>query len=331
MRAAIVPRYGPPEVVRLVELPAPAPAAGEVLVRVCATTVSSGDARIRAFRVPGLFWVPARLALGVLRPRRQVLGTEFAGVVEAVGEGVSRFVPGNRVFGMVSFSAARGTHAELVTIAEDAMIERMPEGMPFDEAGCLCFGLHTARHFLERAAEVQPGERVLVIGASGAVGCAMVQLARYLGAHVTAVCSTRHVDLMGELGADAVIDYTRRSYTDPSGTGHRYDLVVDTVGASAPFACRRVMADGGRFVAVVADTRLLLQAIWCSLTRSVRVITGAASERPEDATFFREIVEAGAYRSVIDQRFPLDRIREAHTLVDGGRKQGNVVITLGGG
>lgn len=331
MRAAIVSRYGPPEVVELVELPDPVPAPGEVLVRVRATTVSSGDARIRAFRVPGVFWLPARLALGVMRPRRQVLGTEFAGVVEVVGEGVSRFSPGDRVFGMVSFSARSGTHAELVAIAADAMIERMPEGMTFDEAGCLCFGLHTARHFLERAGKLQPGERVLVIGASGAVGCAVVQLARRLGAHVTAVCSTRHVDLMRELGADAVIDYTRRSYTEPPDDRDRYDLVVDTVGATTPRACRRVMADRGRFIAVVMDARLLAQAIWCSLTRSGRVIAGTAAERPEDAAFFRELVEAGAYRSVIDRRFPFNRIREAHELVDSGRKRGNVVITIGDG
>jgi NADPH:quinone reductase-like Zn-dependent oxidoreductase len=331
MRAAIVPRYGPPGVVELVELPDPVPAPGEVLVRVRATTVSSGDARVRAFRVPRVFWLPARIALGVMRPRRQVLGTEFAGVVEGVGEGVSRFAPGDRVFGMVSFSARSGTHAELVAIAADAMIDRMPEGMTFGEAGCLCFGLHTARHFLVRAGKLQPGERVLVIGASGAVGCAVVQLARRLGAHVTAVCSTRHVDLMRELGANAVIDYTRGSYTELPDAHDGYDLVVDTVGASTPFACRRVMADGGRFIAVVADARLLGQAIWSSLTRSGRVITGTASERPEDAAYFREMVEAGAHRSVIDRRFPLDRIREAHELVDTGRKQGNVVITIGDG
>ena len=329
MRAAIVPRYGPPEVVRLVDLPDPVPAFGEVLVRVRATTVSSGDARIRAFRVPGVFWVPARIALGVMRPRRPVLGTEFAGVVEGVGEGVSRFAPGDRVFGMVSFSARSGAHAELVAIAADAMIDRMPEGMTFDEAGCLCFGLHTARHFLERAGKLQPGERVLVIGASGAVGCAVVQLARRLGAHVTAACSTRHVALMTELGADAVIDTTRRSYTDLLDGDDGYDVVVDTVGASTPRACRRIMADGGRFVAVVADARLLAQALLSALTRSGRVITGTASERPEDAAYFRELVEVGAYRSVIDRRFPLERIREAHEVVDSGRKQGNVVITIG--
>lgn len=328
MRAAIVPRYGPPEVVRLIELPDPTPKPGEVLVRVRATSVSSADARIRAFRVPGVFWLPARLALGVLRSRRRVLGAEFAGVVENVGVGASRFAPGDRVFGMVPFSAASGAHAELVTIAEDAMIDRIPSGMSFEQAGCMCFGMHTARHFLVRAAELAPGERVLVIGASGAVGCAAVQLARYIGAHVTAVCSTRHVDLMRELGADAVIDYTRQSYTEPLDSCERYAVVVDAVGASSPLACRRVMVDGGRFVAVVANTRLIVQAIWCSLFRSVRVITGAASERPDDAAFLREMVEAGAYRSVIDEQYPLDRIREAHAVVDRGRKQGNVVITI---
>ena len=329
MKAAIVPRFGPPELIELRELPDPVPATGQVLVRVRATTVSSADARIRAFRVPGIFWLPARLALGVIRPRRRVLGTEFAGTVEAIGQGVSRFAPGDRVFGMASFSAPIGAHAELLTIDEHAMIDHMPEGMTFEEAGCLCFGLHTARHFLERAAKLQPGERVLIIGSSGAVGCAAVQLARHLGAHVTAVCSTRHIDLMHTLGAHEVIDYTQQSYTDPLDEQNRYDLILDTVGASTPLACRHVIASGGRFVAVVADARLFIQLIRCALTRSVRVITGTASERPEDAPYFRKLVEAGAYRSVIDQTFPLNQIQDAHRVVDASHKQGNLVITIG--
>lgn len=329
MKAAIAPRYGPPEVIQIIEVPDPVPAPGEVLVRVRATTVSSADARIRAFRVPGVFWVVARLALGVTRPKRSVLGGEFAGIVQAVGEGVTRFTPGDRVFGMVSYSAKRGTHAELVTMPQDAMIETMPVGMAFDEAGCLCFGLHTARHFLERVAALRSGDRLLVVGASGAVGCAMVQLARSIGAHVTAVCSSRHIDLMHDLGADAVIDYTQQSYTQPLDDPHKYDVVVDTVGATTPLACRPLIADGGRFIALVADAGVLAQALWCSLTRSMRVSIGAAAERPEDAAFFREMVEAGSYRSVIDKRFPLEQIGDAHRVVDSGRKQGNVVITIG--
>ncbi len=306
------------------------PAAGEVLVRVRATTVASGDARVRGYNVPGLFWIPARLALGVLRPRRRVLGTEFAGVVEAVGAGVTRFEPGDRVFGMASFSKPMGTHAELLTIAADGLVEPMPAGMDFDEAGCVCFGLLTARHFLQKSAKVQAGERVLIVGASGAVGCAAVQLAKYVGAHVTAVCSSRHVGLIRALGADEVIDYTAESFTEVADGG-AYGVVFDAVGATSPAACLGVLADGGRFVAIVMDTKTVVQAIWCSLTKRTRVIMGVASEVPEDLVYFREMIGAGAYRSIIDRRFPLEQIREAHAVVDGGRKQGNVVITIGVG
>ncbi|MFG0275140.1 MAG: NAD(P)-dependent alcohol dehydrogenase, partial [Phycisphaerales bacterium] len=278
LKAAIVPRYGPPDVVRLEDLPDPTPAPGEVLVRVRATTVASGDARIRGFDMPGiLFWIPARLALGVRRPRRRVLGTEFAGVVDAVGDNVTRFTPGDRVFGMASFSKPTGAHAELLTIAAEGMIEPMPAGMTFEEAGCLCFGLHTADHFLLKGAKIQPGERVMIIGASGAVGCAAVQLAKHADAHVTAVCSTRHIDLMHSLGADAVIDYTKESYTDQGDARARYDLVFDTVGATSPSACRGVLAQNGRFIALVLDGKTIIQTLWYALSRRMKVLTGVAA------------------------------------------------------
>lgn len=329
MKAAIVPRYGPPDVVRIVDLPDPSPAPGEVLVRVRATTVSSGDARVRGFRVPGVFWIPARLALGVLRPRRRVLGTEFAGVIEAVGDGVTRFAPGDRVFGMASFSKPAGTHAELLTIAADGLLEPMPAGMDFNEAGCICFGLLTARHFLQKATTIRPGERVLIIGASGAVGCAAVQLAKHVGAHVTAVCSSRHIELVRSLGADDVIDYTAGSYTDRTAGRGVYDVVFDAVGATSPASCREVLAIGGRFVAVVIDSKLIAQALRYSVSRKLKVVLGVASETPEDLVYFRKMIEAGAYRSVIDRRFPLAEIRAAHELVDTGRKRGNVLVTIG--
>lgn len=329
MKAAIVPRYGPPEVVRITELPDPSPAPGEVLVRVRATTVASGDARVRGFNVPGVFWIPARLALGILRPRRRVMGTEFAGVIESVGKGVANFKPEDRVFGMASFSKPTGTHAELLTIEADGLIEPMPAEMDFDEAGCICFGLLTARHFLQKAAKIQSGERVLIVGASGAVGCAAVQLAKHVGAHVTAVCSSRNVELVRSLGADEIIDYTKASYTDRAGDLGKYDIVFDAVGATSPAACRRVLARGGRFIPVVIVAKTIAQALWYSLSGKMKVILGIASEVPQDLAYFREMIEAGAYRSVIEHRFPLERIREAHEVVDGGHKQGNVVITIG--
>jgi NADPH:quinone reductase-like Zn-dependent oxidoreductase len=201
--------------------------------------------------------------------------------------------------------------------------------MDFDEAGCICFGLLTARHFLQKAAKVRPGERVLIVGASGAVGCASVQLAKHAGAHVTAVCSSRHIDLVRSLGADEIIDYTKASYTDLADDLESYDIVLDVVGATSPATCRGVLAENGRFIAIVMSAKTITQALWYSVSGKMKVIMGIDSQAPEDLAYFREMVEAGAYRSVIDQRFPLDRIREAHEVVDGGHKQGNVVITIG--
>jgi len=326
MKAAIVPRYGTPDVIKLIDLPDPAPSPGEVLVRIRATTVTSGDARVRAFNVPGFMWLPARLALGVLKPRRKILGTEFAGTIESLGEGVTRFAPGDRVFGMASFSKPAGTHAQYLTIAADGLIEPMPESLGFDEAGCLCFGLLTARHFLQKAARIAPGERVMIIGASGAVGCAAVQLAKHAGAHVTAVCSTRHLELMHTLGADRVIDYSKEAYTKLNKPDKPYDIIFDTVGATTPAKCRDVLAEGGRFIVNVMTASAVAQAIWFAITRSKKVILGVASETPEDLAYIRELVETGAYRSVIDRRFTLDAITEAHRHVDTGHKQGNTVV-----
>jgi len=328
MKAAITTRYGPPEVVKLMDVPDPVPGPGEVLVRIRATTVSSGDARVRGFNMPGVFWIPGRLALGIVRPRRKVLGTEFAGVIEGAGEGVTWFRPGDRVFGMSSFSSPFGTHAELITIKADGLVKPMPEGLSFEDAGCLCFGLLTARHFLQKAAGLRAGERVLVIGAAGAVGCATVQLAKQVGAHVTAVCSTRSLDLVRSLGADEVIDYTAESYCETDEIHDRYDVIIDTIGASSPFACRRVLAQNGRFVAVVMNAKVIVQTLLSKLSRSKRVIVGVASETPEDLAYFSEMIESGNYRSVIDRVFTLDEIIEAHRSVDTWRKQGNIVITI---
>lgn len=330
MRAAITTRYGPPEVIVLKDVPDPEPGPGEVLVRIRATTVSSGDARVRGFNVPAVFWIPGRLALGVFRPRRKVLGTEFAGIIEDTGEGATRFQPGDRVFGMSSFSAPDGAHAEFITIKADGLVEPIPDDLSFEDAGCLCFGLLTARHFLQKKAELQAGERVLVIGAAGAVGCAAVQLAKHLGAHVTAVCSTRSLELAWSLGADEVIDYTAESYLVPEETRERYDVIIDTIGASSPFACRRVLARDGRFIAIVMNTKIIAQTFLSKLTRSMRVIVGVASETPDDLVYFCEMVESGGYRSMIDRAFPLGDIVEAHRYVDTWRKQGNVVITMPG-
>lgn len=329
MKAALVRRYGPPGVVEIGEVADPEVGPGEVRVRVRAAGVSSGDVRVRGFLIPRVsFWLPARLALGVLRPRRAVLGTDFAGEVESVGAGVTRWAVGDRVFGVVPFDEPVGTHAELVTVKAEGLIERMPEGMGFEEAGSAGFGISTARDFLLQRSGLREGQRVLVLGASGAVGCAAVQVAKHAGAHVTGVCSGANAELVRSLGADDVIDYTREDFTKLRGEG--YDLVFDTVGASTIGRCSGVLKADGAYVALVMGLSEVVTALWRSVRGGPRLVLGVTKERAEDLAAVRELHELGAYRVVVDSVFPLERITEAHERVQTWRKRGNVVVTMGG-
>jgi NADPH:quinone reductase-like Zn-dependent oxidoreductase len=323
MKAAICEAYGGPEVVRVREVARPVAKANEVLIRVHATTVSSGDARMRASRFPGGFWLPARLMLGLTRPRQPILGTELAGVIEAVGADVTRFRVGEAVF---AFSGARfGGHAEFKTMKEDAALALKPTGLSFAEAAAISFGGATALHFLRTVGRVRRGERVLVNGASGAVGAAAVQLARHFGARVTGVCSAANVALVRSLGAAEAIDYNQ---TDFAASGERWDIIFDAVG-NAPFArCRRVLADQGRLLLLAGGLGELLKAPFQSLSSGRKVAGGPAPERAQDLAVLKELCESGAYRPVIGSRYPFERIAEAHALVDSGRKVGSMVVTL---
>lgn len=310
MRAAVVRRYGPAETVGIERVPTPAPSRGQVQVRVAAAGVTSGDARIRGARFPAGFGALARLAFGVRRPRRPVLGGTFAGTVTAVGAGVTTLKPGDRVCGMTG--ARLGTHAEvLVTDARRGV--RVPDGVSDDDAAGVLFGGTTALHFL-RKARCGPGQRVLVNGGSGGVGTNAIQLARHLGAHVTAVSS--QTDLVTSLGAEDVIDYTATPLTDVDRT---FDIVLDTVGTLTPRTGRRLLAPGGRLVLVVAGLRDTLAA-------RAPVIAGTAPERPEDIAHLLRLVDAGELQVVHDRAYPLDEIAAAYRLVDGGHKRGNVIV-----
>lgn len=328
MRAAVVRRYGPPEVVSIEEVPDPVVKPGQLLVRVRATGVSRGDARVRGFDLPrAVFWVPARLMLGVFRPRKPILGTEFAGVGEAVGDGVTRFKVGDAVFGAAKFAKATGTHCELLAIDEDEAIAPKPERMSFEEAGCVAFGCLTAGYFLCRLGKLKAGERVLIIGASGAVGCAAVQIAKHAGATVVGVCSGANAELVKSIGADEVIDYTKRDYTDPAVVGEPFDVVFDTVGASSLGACKAIMTENGRFLAAVMGVREMVQLMTNGLrTRKLR--SGVDPQSPEELERCRAMIEEGAYRSVIDSEYPLEEIVEAHRRADSDRKRGNVVVRV---
>ena len=323
MKAVVYERYGPPEVLAVREVPKLAPKDNEVLIKTYATTVTSGDWRVRSLQVPAGFGLLMRLVFGVFRPRQPILGTELAGVVEAVGEGVRQFQVGDAVF---AFSDARmGCHAEYLCLPQDGALALKPTNLSYGEAAALSFGGTTALSFLRRA-KLQPGDTVLVNGASGGVGTAAVQLARHFGAEVTAVCSAANLELVKSLGSAHTIDYTQQDFTR---NGKTYDVIVDTVG-NAPFVrSKDSLKEGGRLLMVLAGLPDMLRAPWVSITSGKKLIAGPATARAEDLQFLAQLAQAGAYKVVIDRRYPLEQIVEAHRYVDTRRKRGNVVISLG--
>jgi len=272
--------------------------------------------------VPVGFRLISRLFFGVLRPRQPILGTELAGVVEAVGKDVTAFKIGDPVF---AFSGVNmGCYAEYKCIAQDGPVAMKPANLSFEEAAALSFGGTTALHFFGKA-KLQSGDKVLINGASGGVGTAMVQLAKHFGAEVTAVCSGANVELVKSLGADRVIDYTKEDFTK---NGQTYDVILDTAG-TAPYArSRGSLKKGGRLALVLSGLPDLLAAPWISLTSGKKVIAGPAGERSEDVKLLGELAETGRFKPVIDRRYRFDQIIEAHRYVDAGHKRGNVVVTL---
>lgn len=322
MKACLYHRFGSPDVLNLEEIDKPIPKANEVLIKILATTVTSGDWRLRSLEVPAGFGLIIRLVAGLKRPRQPILGSELAGLVEATGQDASRFQVGDEV---VAFSdLALGCHAEYRCLPEHGSVVLKPRSLSFQEAAALSFGGTTALDFLRRA-RLKSGERLLVVGASGAVGSAAVQLACHLGAEVTAVCSTRNQELVRFLGAHQVIDYTRDDFTRD---GQTYDVILDAVG-TAPFARSRAsLRPGGRLLLVVAGLPALMLSGWQTLTTDKRVIAGPASVKPGDLAHLAELADAGAFRPVVDRCYPFEQIPEAHRYVDSGHKRGNVVITL---
>ncbi|MBU8873108.1 NAD(P)-dependent alcohol dehydrogenase [Reyranella sp. MMS21-HV4-11] len=322
MKAFVYRRYGGPDVVELAEVPKPVPRDNEVLVRIHATTVTSGDWRVRTLHVPTGLGLVARLAIGFTRPRQPIMGSEMAGTIESVGKHVTRFRVGDEVFGFPG--GAMGCHAQYRTMPEDGRIARKPANLSFEEAASLPFGASTSLHYL-RKAKIKAGEAVLVIGASGGVGSAMVQLAKHFGAQVTGVTSTNNLALVASLGADRVIDYTREDFT---ARGETYDIVVDTVGKTPVARCMRILKDKGRLLAVAAGLPEMLASVWAPLTGSRRVIAGPAEERAGDIPEIAALAEAGALKPVIDRRYRFAQMPEAHAYVETGRKRGSVVVSV---
>lgn len=320
MKAWTCRRYGGPDTLTLEDVSRPVPGKNEVLVKIHATTVSSGDARIRGFRLPRGFGLLGRLALGFTGPRKPVLGTDIAGTIEAVGADVTRFAPGDPV---VAFpGGAMGCHAQYRIVPLNLPIAAKPANLSFEEAVSLIFGGMTALHFLKKSG-LKAGEKILVIGASGAVGSALVQLARHKGAEVTAVSSAANAGLVTSLGADKVIDYARADFTKGAET---YDVIADTVGASTFAQCLSVLNEHGRYLSIAGE----LTSLFARPAGTKRSIGGPAAEKPEYLTELVRLAESGAFKPVIDSTFTFANLPQAHTRVESGRKRGSVVVSVAG-
>lgn len=316
MKAVIYTKFGPPDVLQLREIEKPAPGDNEVLIKIYATTVVKEDPDLRAS--PGFN--------GFLKPRNPILGQELAGEIEAAGSAVTRFRPGDKVFGMCMF----GAYAEYKCMPEDGVLSIKPANMSYEEAASVPNGALTALPFLRDKGNIRSGQTVLIHGASGSVGSAAVQLARYYGAEVTGVCSTTNLEWVKSLGADQVIDYTQEDFTK---NGKIYDIIFDTVGKRSFSECKGSLADTGVYLATVPSPSIVFQALWTAKIGGKKVKSAATGLRPSrekirDLVFLTELIEAEKIKPVIDRCYPLEQMAEAHRYVSQGHKKGNVVITV---
>jgi len=302
MKAMVCTKYGKPDVLQLEEVEKPIPKENEILIKIYATTVTSGDCRVRSFNSPLLLWLPMRIVLGLRKPRKSILGVELAGEVEDVGKNVTRFKKGDQLFAMTGMKF--GGYAEYICLPEKGTIAVKPENVTYEEAASISFGGTTALHFF-RKGNIQAGQKVLIYGASGAVGTAAVQLANYYGAEVTGVCSAKNSELVKSLGADRVIDYQHENFTEKQ---ERYDLIFDAVGKITKNQCKEALALNGRFVSVEGQ--------------------GIAKVQTKDLLLLKKLMEEGQIQSVIDRCYSLEQVPEAHEYVETGHKIGSVVVTL---
>jgi NADPH:quinone reductase-like Zn-dependent oxidoreductase len=324
MKAIVYTQYGPADVLRLQEVEKPTPKDNEVLIKVHATSVTAGDCNARGFVfVPPGFGFVSRLAFGLRRPRQPILGVELAGEIVEVGKDVRRYKKGDQVFGI---SLKFGAYAEYICMAEDASLALKPANLTWAEAASIPFGANTALYFLRDMAKLQPGQKVLIRGASGCTGVYAVQLAKYMGAEVTGVCSTRNLELARSLGAEHVIDYTQEDFTQ---NGQTYDVILDMIPGKSSFACyQSSLKPNGLYLSGAGGLEAFAQMAWTGLTGGKKVIAGVAPDRVKDLVFLKELLEAGKLKPVIDRRYPLEQTAEAHHYADTGHKRGSVIITI---
>jgi NADPH:quinone reductase-like Zn-dependent oxidoreductase len=323
MNAVVCTKYGPPEVLHIREVEKPVPKSNEVLVKVYATSVSAADSRVRSFDLPISIWLPTRLYLGLRKPRKSILGMELSGKIESIGKDVTLFKEGDQVF--AASLQTFGAYAEYICLREDGPMVLKPTNITYEEAAAIPIGARTAYHYLKKIANVRPKQKVLIYGASGSVGTYAVQLAKYFGAEVTAVCSTANLDLVKTLGADKVIDYKSANFTEYFET---YDVIFITVDKCPFKACKKALNKRG-FYLNVGRPIPSLQMIWTSITTNIKVVVGKSSPETSDALIIlKRIVEEQQLKVVIDKTFIFTQIVAAHRYVDKGHKKGNIVITV---
>ncbi len=330
MKAIMYTEFGSPDVLHLREVEKPTPKENELLVKVYATSINYGDVAARnfrdvspqAFNMPLLIWFFARIAFGLRKPNKNILGNEFAGRIEAVGKEVTQFKKGEQVFGYLG--QQMGANVEYLCIPANGFVALKPANMTYAEAATLPYGGLTALSLL-RKANIQRGQQVLINGASGNIGSAAVQLARYYGAEVTGVCSTPRLEMVKSLGASRVIDYTQEDFTQRD---EMYDLIFDVLGRSSFSRCKRVLKENGRYLLASFKGKQLLQMFWTARMGSKKVICAFSGENPKDLVLLKELAEAGVIKSVVDKSYPPEQAAEAHRYMETGHKKGNVVIAM---
>ena len=322
MKAAVFTKYGLPELLQIKEVNKPTTKDNQVLVRICATAVTSGDARIRGFNIPFGFRTISRLIFGITKPRKQVLGVVFSGIVEAIDEKVTQFKVGDAVFGA---NNNFGAHAEYITIPESEAIVLKPSNINHKEAAAVPFGALTSLKFLRDFGKIKPKEKILINGASGALGVYGVQLAKHFGAEVTGVCSTANLELVTSLGADHVIDYTTTDFTSNNET---YDIIYDTVGNISFSNYKSSLNKNGRLLLAVAGISQYFQMLSTALIGNKKVVAGVAIFNKKDLSTIKTLLDTEEIKAIIGKSFPLENIVEAHKYVDSGHKIGSAVVTL---